>query len=169
MAEKRQEHARLVVVMGAAGAGKTTLGIELAARLGVPYADGDCFHSSASIAKMMSGTPLSDDDRAPWLQAIASWLERQREHGAVASCSALRRCYRDLLRARLPTLTFLYLAAEPELLLARTTARTDHFMPTSLVASQLATLEPLEPDELGLTLDASRPVEELLAEFLAHG
>lgn len=168
MAEQGNMRAPLVSVMGASGVGKSAVGRALAQRIGVAYADGDDFHSAANIAKMRSGTPLDDQDRAPWLDAIARWLAEQRERGAVVSCSALRRSYRDRLRAQAPTLTFLHLCASAELLRARTAARADHFMPPSLVASQLATLEPLEADERGVSLDAARPIAELITEFLAR-
>jgi gluconokinase len=164
-----ERRVRLVVVMGVAGAGKTTVGRALAARLAVPYADGDSFHAPGSIAKMASGRPLDDADRAPWLSAIADWLSRQRGAGAVVSCSALRRSYREQLRAQVPALTFLHLAAELDVLRARMVERPAHFMPLSLLPSQLATLEPLAADEPGVTLDAARSVEALVAEFLARG
>jgi gluconokinase len=164
-----ERRVRLVVVMGVAGAGKTTVGRVLAARLAVPYADGDSFHAPESIAKMTSERPLDDADRAPWLQAIADWLFCQRDSGAVVSCSALRRSYRELLRARVPALTFLHLAAELDVLRARMVERPEHFMPPSLLPSQLATLEPLAADETGMTLDAAQSVEALVTEFLARG
>lgn len=160
---------RLVVVMGVTGAGKSHIGRTLAARLSLAYRDGDDFHSEANIAKMARGIPLSDADRDPWLQTIGAWLHEHRELGAVVSCSALRRSYRDRLRAIEPRLTFLYLAAERALIEARLAVRPDHFMPSSLIDSQLSTLEPLGADEPGLTVDARRTPAEIIAEFLAHG
>src|SRR5690625_332207 len=99
----------LVVVMGVSASGKSTVGKLLARRLGVVYADGDDFHSQANIAKMHGGTPLTDADRWPWLDAIGKWLHEQAGDGAVISCSALKRVYRDRLRAATPTLCFLHL------------------------------------------------------------
>ncbi|NYI07362.1 gluconokinase [Allostreptomyces psammosilenae] len=140
---------RVIVVMGVSGVGKTTIGPALAERLGVPYAEADSFHPPANIAKMSAGTPLNDEDRAPWLDAIADWARSRRGLGGVVSCSALKRAYRDRLRATDPDLFFLHLDAPREVIAARLGARTDHFMPTTLLDSQLATLERLEGDEAG--------------------
>jgi gluconokinase len=158
----------LVVVMGVTGAGKTRIGKALAAHLQVEYGDGDTFHSAVNIAKMARGTPLDDEDRTPWLLAIATFLHERRERGAVVSCSALRRRYRDQLRAVEPRLCFLHLTAEPQVVEQRVTVRGDHFMPPSLVASQFAILQPLGPDEPGVTLDAQLAPERIVAEFLAR-
>ena len=157
----------LVVVAGASGSGKSKVGTALADELGVPYADGDDFHTEGNRAKMRAGTPLSDDDRGPWLDAIGGWLADHRPGGgAVVSCSALRRSYRDQLRSRAPGAVFCQLLGTQETLAARLNARDGHFMPASLLASQLAALEPLAPDEPGLALDCTRPVESLVAEFV---
>lgn len=155
-----------VVVMGVSGAGKTTVGRALADRLSLAYADGDAFHSAENVAKMASGRALSDDDREPWLCALGGWLSAQRQRGAVVSCSALRRAYRDRIRSIVPDVRFLHLHADPALLQARMAARTGHFMPVSLLTSQLAALEPLQPDESGITLDASLPPAQLVAAFV---
>ena len=109
------ERARLVVVMGVSGAGKTTVGTALAARLGVPYADGDGFHAPDSVAKMARGEPLDDVDRVPWLDAIADWLRAHADRGAVVSCSALRRAYRARLSAAAPATTYLHLTGSDAL------------------------------------------------------
>lgn len=158
----------LVVVMGVSGAGKTHIGAALAARLSVEYGDGDAFHSPGNIAKMARGVPLDDEDRAPWLSAIGRFLHERRERGAVVSCSALRRRYRDQLRAIEPGLCFLHLTAEPQLVERRVATRGDHFMPPSLVASQFAILQPLAADEPGVTIDARLAPERIVAEFLAR-
>ena len=159
---------RLVVVTGVAGAGKSHIGRALAARLSLAYRDGDDFHSETNITKMAGGVALGDEDRGPWLRAIAVWLRAHRDVGAVVSCSALRRSYRDQLRALEPGLCFLYLAADRELIRARVAARREHFMPASLIDSQFAILEPLAADEPGVTVDARRTPEEIIAELLAH-
>lgn len=159
--------AQLIVVMGVSGCGKSTVGEALARRLGVPFADADDFHSAANVAKMTAGTPLDDTDREPWLRAIGAWLHERADGGAVAACSALRRAYRDILRAEAPQVLFLHLHGDPETVRDRVAARTGHFMPESLVASQFATLEPLETDERGVVLDLALPVEELVDAYLA--
>jgi gluconokinase len=148
--------------MGVTGSGKSTVGGALAARLGVPFADADDFHSPANIAKMSAGIPLDDADRLPWLRSIGDWLHEHVRTGAVVGCSALRRVYRDLLRETAPTVRFLHLDGDVEVIRRRVSERPGHFMPESLVASQFATLEPLGPDEPGLVADLSLPVTELV-------
>jgi gluconokinase len=137
----------LLVVMGVSGAGKSTIGQLLAARLGLPFRDADDFHPPANIAKMSAGLPLDDTDRAPWLAAIGAWLRGRQGAGAIATCSALKRGYRDALRAAAPGIRFVFLHGEVALVTARQSARQGHFMPASLVASQFATLEAPEADE----------------------
>lgn len=139
----------LVVVMGVSGSGKSTVGGLLAERLGVPYAEADDFHPPANIAKMSAGQPLNDEDRAPWLDAIAAWIAGRGEAGGVVSCSALRRRYRDRLRKDGPGLFFLHLDGSEELIASRLAARMQHFMPAGLLHSQFEALEPLGPDETG--------------------
>ncbi|MFC7615968.1 gluconokinase [Actinokineospora soli] len=153
----------VVVVMGVSGSGKTTVGTALAERLGVPYAEADEFHPKANIDKMTSGVPLTDADREPWLRAIAAWVGERAADGGVVTCSALKRPYRDLLRAGGPA-WFLHLHGSPEVIASRMAGRTGHFMPPSLLASQLADLEPLGADEPGMTVDVTRPVAEIVAE-----
>ncbi|MBD9735706.1 gluconokinase [Streptomyces sp. H28] len=151
---------RVVVVMGVTGTGKTTIGVLLAARFGVPYAEGDDFHSRANIAKMSSGAPLTDEDRGPWLDAIGAWARDRAGAGGVISGSALRRAYRDRVRATAPGIVFVHLTGDRELIESRLAHRQGHFMPTELLASQLAALQPLEPDEAGVTVDVSGTPEE---------
>lgn len=153
-----------VVVAGVSGSGKTTIGVALAERLGVPFCDGDDLHPAANVAKMGAGTPLTDADRWPWLDDVGAWLA-EREAGVVA-CSALRRAYRDRLRAVVPDLQMLLLDGAPDLIRRRQAGRGQHFMPASLLDSQLATLEPLDPDEAGTTLDVADPVDVLVERFV---
>jgi len=147
----------IVVVMGVAGSGKTTIGRLLAGRLGVPYVEGDAFHPSANIAKMVAGQALEDDDRFPWLAAIADWIrDRGRNgQGGVVSCSALKYCYRDLLREAYPGVWFLHLSVNRDLIIGRVADRNGHFMPVSLVDLQFQALEPLRPGEEGTVIDSS--------------
>lgn len=138
----------VVVVMGVASkTGKTTIGPLVAAALGVPYAEGDDFHPAANVAKMSAGVPLDDDDRWPWLDAIGRWAHGRAGLGGVVSSSALKRAYRDRLRAAAPGLVFLHLTGDRELIERRMGERKGHFMPTALLDSQFATLQPLEADE----------------------
>ena len=151
----------VVVVMGVAGTGKTTIGPLLAARLGVPYAEGDDFHPPASIAKMSAGVPLDDADRWPWLDAIGAWADGRAGLGGVVACSALKRSYRDRLRTAAPGIVFVHLAGDRALIEDRMAHRRGHFMPTALLDSQFATLQPLQPDEAGVVVDVSGPPEEI--------
>lgn len=151
----------VVVVMGVAGTGKTTIGPLLAARLGVPYAEGDDFHPQANIAKMSAGTPLDDDDRWPWLDAIGAWAHERAGLGGVVSCSALKRSYRDRLRAEAPGVVFVHLSGDRALIEDRMTHRQGHFMPTALLDSQFATLQPLGSDEAGVAVDVTGSPEEI--------
>jgi gluconokinase len=141
-----------VVVMGVSGSGKSTVGAALAGRLRVPFVDADTLHPPANVAKMTAGKPLDDDDRYPWLDRVGEWLAGHRD-GGVASCSALKRSYRDQLRAHCPPIEFLHLSGSPELIGARLAGRSGHFMPAALLRSQFASLEPLGADEVGVTVD----------------
>jgi gluconokinase len=156
-----------VVVMGVAGSGKSTIGELLAERLGVEYADADDFHSPANVAKMSAGTPLTDEDRWPWLMAVASWLSAHETQGAVVTCSALKRSYRDVLRTGGDDVRFLHLDGSPDLILERVAGRPHHFMPADLVQSQFETLERPESDERAIVLDASLPPEQIVDDFLS--
>ncbi len=156
----------LVTVMGVSGSGKTTVGAALAQRLGVPFADADDLHPPANVAKMSAGIPLDDADRLPWLHAVGAW-QAAHPDGGVVSCSALRRSYRDVLRAAAPGQVFVHLAGSRAVVARRVAGRPGHFMPTALVDSQFATLEPLQADERGLTLDLDRSVDDLVAAIAA--
>ncbi|MEU9104292.1 gluconokinase [Streptomyces xanthophaeus] len=159
---------RVIVVMGVAGTGKTTVGRLLAEALGIPYAEGDAFHPAANVAKMSAGTPLDDADRWPWLDAIGAWIRnRGAARGAVVSASALKRAYRDRLRAAAPRTVFVHLAGERPLIEERMAARKGHFMPTTLLDSQFATLEPLQEDESGVVVDVSGSPQEITERALA--
>ncbi|MDT0437520.1 MULTISPECIES: gluconokinase [Streptomyces] len=151
----------VVVVMGVAGTGKTTIGPLLAARLGVPYAEGDDFHPPANIAKMSAGTPLDDADRWPWLDAIGTWAHGRAGLGGVVSSSALKRAYRDRLRAAAPDVVFVHLSGDRALIEERMAHRRGHFMPTALLDSQFATLQPLEADEAGVAVGVDGTPEEI--------
>jgi len=151
--------------MGVSGSGKSTVAAALAQRLTVPFADADAFHSDANIAKMAAGQPLDDEDRYPWLEAIGEWLARHGD-GGVMSCSALKCKYRDQLRAHCPLVEFLHLSGSPELIARRQAGRPGHFMPAALLKSQFNTLEPLGPDERGITIDVNEPVDAIVDTFL---
>lgn len=160
----------IVVVMGVTGAGKTTIGQLLAERLGVTYAEADSFHPPTNVAKMASGQALDDDDRHPWLAAVADWITARSRtgEGGVVSCSALKYRYRDLLRQAYPEVWFLHLDVERDLITRRVTRRRDHFMPAALVDSQFQTLEPLRSDEAGAIVDASAPPDDIVATAVAR-
>ena len=145
----------VLVVMGVSGCGKSTVGARLAEALGLEFLEGDAFHAPSNVAKMASGLPLTDADRADWLVLLADKLAgavRERR-GIVLACSALKRTYRDRLRAGAPQLRLVHLTGARDKLLERTTQRSGHYMPASLLESQLATLEPPEADENAFTFD----------------
>lgn len=156
-----------VIVMGVSGSGKSAVGARLAAQLGFEFIEGDQHHPPANVEKMAAGIPLTDDDRRPWLDALAGLLveRHRRDVATVLACSALRRAYRDILRAAVPPgETFaIELDADAATLEARMRDRRGHYMPASLLASQLATLEPLERNEPGVALDATRPLDLVVA------
>lgn len=156
-----------IVVMGVTGSGKSTVGAALARRLFVPFADADAFHPKANIAKMAAGTPLTDSDRYPWLEAVGRWLADHVD-GGVMSCSALTRGYRDILRAHCPAIEFLHLTGSPELIARRQASRPGHFMPSALVKSQFDILEPLARDEQGIALDVGSSVEQIVDRFVNY-
>lgn len=151
-----------IVVMGVSAAGKSSVSAALATRLGVPWHDADDLHPAVNVEKMAAGIALTDDDRWPWLDAVGAELAAgEAAGGVIVACSALRRVYRDRLRAAAPGTVFVHLTGADALLAERAAARVDHFMPATLLASQLATLEPLQPDEAGVALDVIAPVTDL--------
>lgn len=154
-----------VVVMGVSGSGKSTVGLALAQRLRVPFVDADTLHPAANITKMAAHEPLNDDDRYPWLERVGEWLAAHAD-GGVASCSALKRKYRDQLRAHCPCVEFLHLAGSPELIGSRIAVRTGHFMPAELLRSQFDALEPLGADESGMTVDVGQDVDTIVDAFV---
>jgi gluconokinase len=160
--------ATTLVVMGVSGSGKSTVAAELVRLTGWPFAEGDDFHSAANVAKMRAGDPLTDADRKPWLDALAAWIGSRESAGesGIVTCSALRRSYRDRLRAGHPSVYFICLAVPSSELAARLERRVGHYMPGSLLASQLALYEPLGEDEPGITLDATAPTPEIAAAVL---
>lgn len=153
-----------LVVLGVSGAGKTVVGTALAERLDLPFRDGDDLHTDHARAKMSAGEALDDEDRWPWLEQVGEWLADQADGGVVA-CSALKRSYRDLIRTHCPTAYFVHLHGDEALLTERQQRRKGHFMPSSLMASQLATLEPLQADEPGTTVDVTPPVDDIVQEL----
>lgn len=155
-----------VVVMGVSGCGKTTVGRLLAARLGAAFVDGDGLHSAANVAKMHAGVPLTDADRAPWLQRVGETLAAAGDAPIVVACSALKRAYRDAILRRDSQAFFLHLAAPRALIAQRLAERHGHFMPATLLASQFAALEPLAPQEPGATIDVGPAPEAVAAAAL---
>ena len=159
----------LIVIMGVSGVGKSTVGAELARALGIAFLEGDSLHPKANIDKMSRGVPLDDKDRFPWLDAIGACMEdaRRQGRGMVATCSALRQIYRDRLRAHVQgKLQFVLLDASRQLVATRLEHREGHYMPVSLLDSQLKTLELAGPGEELITLDGAQPVEALVKAIL---
>jgi gluconokinase len=158
----------IVVVMGVAGCGKTTVAKGIASSMHWQFAEGDDFHPEANVAKMQSGIPLTDEDRWPWLRLLGDWMSEQQDAGAcaVVTCSALRRVYRDLLRENRPAVRFCHVTAPEGTIQDRLDHRKGHYMPASLLASQLATLEPLEADEPGVTVSGDGTEADVLSRAL---
>ncbi|MCX7376568.1 MAG: gluconokinase [Alphaproteobacteria bacterium] len=154
----------ILVVMGVAGSGKTTIARMLAERLGWRFQEGDALHPPANVAKMSAGTPLTDDDRWPWLHTIARVMDGWRAEGAsgIVTCSALKRAYRDILVGGHPDVPIVHLAGEKALIAARMAARKGHFMPTALLDSQFATLEPPGADENPIVVDIGAEAETIV-------
>lgn len=161
-----------IVVMGVSGCGKTTVGERLAATLGWPFLEGDRLHPKSNVDKMSAGVPLTDEDRWPWLQAIADWIAAEEREGrsTVVACSSLKRRYRDLLRSGAPRVRFVHLHGPQSVLAERLAARKGHFFPAGLLASQYAALEELQPDEDGIVVDvALEPDAQVAAAVRALG
>ena len=156
--------------MGVSGCGKSTVGTMLADAMGVTFIEGDALHSPHNVELMAAGTALTDADRHGWLQAVAGQLASAAEQsrGVVVSCSALKRIYRDVLRAAAPDLRFVHLHGSPEVLSQRMAVRKQHYMPTSLLQSQLDTLEPPGADEQAVTIDISLAPVQILVQARHH-
>jgi len=154
-----------IIVMGVSGSGKSTIASALAKYIGFDCEDGDSYHPAANVAKMRAGTPLTDDDRWPWLQAIADDIDHRADTGRpfVVSCSALKRAYRDVLVHGRPDVRLVYLKGTRDLIAERLTLRKGHFMPTSLLDSQFATIEEPTPDENVVVVDINAPVNQVVA------
>lgn len=158
-----------LVVMGVSGTGKSTIARALSDRLDWVFAEGDEYHPQANVEKMASGRPLVDEDRWPWLQTLTEWTAEREERGenTLLTCSALKRSYRELLREGGPGTYFVHLVGDKGLLLERMGSR-EHFMPSSLLESQLDTLEDLGPDERGMVVDVANPPERIARMVLAQ-
>ena len=163
---KQPQH---LVIMGVASSGKTTIAKELVERLGWVYAEADEFHPQANIDKMAGGRPLVDEDRWPWLRILADWTAERDARGepTILACSALRRPYRDMLREGGEGTYFVHMHGDKGLLLERMETR-EHFMPPTLLESQLDTLELLGPDERGIVVDIANPVERAVRMVMAQ-
>ncbi|MEU9123281.1 gluconokinase [Streptomyces sp. NPDC048506] len=160
--------ARVVIVMGVSASGKSTVGAQMARRLGVPFLEGDDLHPASNRAKMASGHPLDDADRRPWLAALTEWIRATAAsgHGGVVACSALKREYRDRFRRLGADVWFVFLALDREVAAERIAHRKGHFMPPELLDSQYDALDPLEADEPGVTIDASGSAAHVVAAAL---
>ncbi|MDQ0864682.1 gluconokinase [Arthrobacter globiformis] len=159
---------RHIVVMGVTSCGKSTVGAAIAERIGAKFVDGDSLHPQSNIDKMASGIPLNDADRAPWLAQIGRRFAAS-DTGLVIACSALKRDYRDIIRSGDPSVVFVHLHGTRDLLAGRMAARPGHFMPLSLLDSQLETLEALQPDEAGVMMNIATPVGQIVDEAVAAG
>jgi carbohydrate kinase (thermoresistant glucokinase family) len=159
-----------VVVMGVSGSGKSTVAGALAQRLGWLLMEGDSFHPAANVAKMVAGTPLTGEDRWPWLRAIAAAIDARRQAGesVVVACSALRRAYRDMLIDGHQDVLVVYLRGSKDLIAGRMAGRTGHFMPPALLDSQFATLEEPSPDEHAIVESVELPAATIIEQVLAR-
>lgn len=157
-----------LVVMGVSGSGKTAVGAALAARLGATFKDADDLHPLPNAEKMTAGVPLTDEDRWPWLRLVGAELAAEHHHEIVVACSALKRAYREAIRAAAPSTRFVLLKVDPSVLKERLVQRPGHFMPVSLLTSQLKTLEALETDEAGMTVTSEGGIEAVTGQILAN-
>jgi gluconokinase len=159
---------RIIIVMGASGSGKTTIGEALAERMELEFIEADNFHPPANIEKMTGGKPLTDDDRRIWLETLTGRMRHQAEgkQGCVVACSALKWSYREILKTADAGVCFVHLEADLLTLRRRVEDRVNHFMPAGLVTSQVAALEPLRPGEHGYTVDATRAPAEIVEEIV---
>jgi gluconokinase len=169
MTSAEQPATTSIVVMGVSGSGKSTVAAGLVERLGWEFAEGDDFHPPENKAKMGAGQPLDDDDRWPWLRQLADWIGTHEAAGrsVVVTCSALKRAYRDLIRDGHPSVWFAHVTADPALIRDRMEHRAGHYMKASMLDSQLAILEPLRPDEPGITVPGSGTPADVVADVLA--
>ncbi|WP_432509410.1 gluconokinase [Kineococcus auxinigenes] len=159
-----------LIVMGVSGSGKTTVALGVSQARGWEYAEGDDFHPRANVEKMRDGTPLDDDDRWPWLRSIATWIGEREAAGesVVITCSALKRAYRELLGEGHPSVRFCQLVVPEDVLTERLANRRGHYMPSSLLRSQLDTLQDLQPDEPGFQVCVEGGPDAVVAEVLRH-
>jgi carbohydrate kinase (thermoresistant glucokinase family) len=158
----------VIVLMGVSGSGKSTVGAELARALGWPFRDADSFHPAANVEKMSRGVPLTDEDRAPWLAAIAQWIDERRKLSdpGIVSCSALKRAYRRRIIGGRDRVRLVYLEGDKGLIAERMRARTGHFMPVSLLDNQFATLEEPRNDEAPLIVSIAPPPQQLAGAII---
>jgi gluconokinase len=157
----------ILVVMGVAGCGKSTVAALLAGRLGWAFEEGDALHPQANVEKMAAGHPLTDDDRRPWLARVSAWIDERVDAGqnGIITCSALKRAYRDALDHRGTGVVFVYLAGDRDTIAARLAARQGHFMPTALLNSQFADLEEPGPDESAIRVDIGPDPPEIVRQI----
>jgi carbohydrate kinase (thermoresistant glucokinase family) len=170
MSNSNADRFAVLIIMGVSGCGKTTIAERLAPKLGWAYRDGDEFHPRSNVEKMHSGIPLTDDDRWPWLDAIAAWIDEKRKAGehAIVTCSALKKSYRDILIGPRQDVGLIYLKGDEELIAARLAKRHGHFMPKDLLHSQFQTLEEPGPDERPITVSIAPAPDEIVAAILSE-
>jgi carbohydrate kinase (thermoresistant glucokinase family) len=170
MSKPNADRFAVLVIMGVSGCGKSTIAKILSRELGWDYRDGDEFHPKSNVEKMHSGTPLTDEDRWPWLNAIAAWIDGKRQVGAhgVVTCSALKKSYRDILIGPREDVSLIYLKGDEELIARRLARRKDHFMPKGLLRSQFQTLQEPGADEHPITVSVAPTPEEIIVTILAE-